>query len=234
MLKLTANGQSLVYGTYLGGSEYDYGNAIAVDTAGNTYMTGTTTSTNFPVYNPLYPSYSGNQDAYVAKFTPVGAPVYITYLGGSSGEDGNGIATDTSGNAYITGWTYSSNFPVVNPLYSYNGSGMAFVTKINTAGTVLLYSTYLGGNGYQVGRDIVVDTDGNMYIVGYTVASNFPTKDPYQVALKGYQDVFVTKMNAAGNALLFSTYLGGSYYDYGEGIALDAKGNIYITGYTDS
>jgi Beta-propeller repeat len=143
---------------------------------------------------------------------------------------------DGAGNAYVTGTTTSTNFPTANPMQAYGGGGDAFVTKINAAGTGYVYSTYLGGNSQEQCFGIAVDGSGNAYVTGGTVSSNFPTVNPVQATLGsvGNQDVFVTKINAVGSAIVYSTYLGGSLGDYGSGIALDGSGNAHVTGTTAS
>ncbi len=231
--KLNAAGDGLVYSTYLGGSGDDLGYGIAVDAQGSAYITGSTTSTNFPTKNPLQGTLGGGfEDAFVTKLNAAGdALVYSTYLGGSGGDAGSGIAVDAQGNAYVTGSTGSTNFPTKNPLQTLSGSFDAFVTKLNAAGDALVYSTYLGGSGSDRGSDIAVDAQGNASITGGTGSTNFPTKNPLQATFGG---AFVTKLNATGDALLYSTYLGGGGFDNGNGIAVDSQGNAYVTGYTAS
>ena len=226
----------LRYSTYLGGSGFDAGNGIAVDAAGNAYVTGYTSSTNFPTMNPLAGSYAGDFDAFVTKLNAAGtALVYSTYLGGNGFDSGRGIAVDAAGNAYVTGYTSSTNFPTMNPIQaSLDGGEDAFVTKLNAVGNGLVYSTYLGGSGVDIGNGIAVDSEDNAYATGYTTSTDFPTKNPFQATSGGGYDAFVTKLNAAGNALVYSTYLGGSGVDFGDGIASDASGNAYVTGTTYS
>ena len=234
--KLNATGTALVYSTYLGGSASDAGLDIAVDSAGNAYVTGNTSSTNFPTANPLQPASGGGTDAFVAKLNAAGtALVYSTYLGGSASDAGLDIAVDSAGNAYVTGDTSSTNFPTANPLQPASGGGTdAFVAKLNAAGTALVYSTYLGGSGNDVGSGIAVDSAGNAYVTGNTVSTNFPTANPLQPASGGGTDAFVAKLNAAGTALVYSTYFGGSASDAGRDIAVDSAGNAYVTGNTSS
>jgi Beta-propeller repeat/Putative binding domain, N-terminal len=229
----------LVYSTYLGGNNSDFGYGIAVDSSGNAYVTGSTPSTNFPTTNPLQASNLGfgDLDAFVTKINASGsARVYSTYLGGGGPDNGRGIAVDSSGNAYVVGYTGASNFPLKVPIQSsYGGSGAdAFVTKINAAGSALVYSTYLGGSGSDFGYGIAVDGAGNAYVIGGTQSSDFPTSNSLQANYDGVGDAFVTKINAAGSAYVYSTYLGGSGYDIGYGIAADATGNAYVTGVTQS
>jgi hypothetical protein len=227
------------YSTYLGGSGSDYGYGIAVDSSGNAYVVGhTTNSTNFPTQSPFQGTYGGgNYDAFVTRLNISGSALeYSTYLGGSNWDEGFGIAVDSSGNAYVTGRTYSTNFPTQNPYQGTHGGGGldAFVTKLNSAGSALSYSTYLGGSGDDGGFDIAVDSSGNAYVAGYTFSTNFPTQNPYQDSKGGDVDAFVTRLNISGSTLEYSTYLGGSSYDYGIGIAVDSSGNAYVVGHTAS
>jgi hypothetical protein len=248
--KLNAAGNALVYSTYLGGSGNDSGSGIAVDPAGNAYVTGGTSSTDFPTQNPFQPVFSGGGpfggDAFVTKLNAAGsALVYSTYLGGSDtnfGDSGRSIAVDASGNAYVTGVTGSTDFPAQNPFQPVFGGSAAdaFVAKLNAAGTGLLYSTYLGGSANDSGSGIGVDSAGNAYVTGFTVSTNFPTKNPFQPALNGNScpespcpDAFVTKLNPAGSALVYSTYLGGQGSESVAGIAVDSAGNAYVTGETE-
>jgi hypothetical protein len=228
----------LIYSTYLGGSGDDWGTGIAVDSAGNAYVTGQANSTNFPTMNPLQPaSGGGGADAFVAKLNPTGsALVYSTYLGGSGSDYGQSIAADGAGNAYVTGITASTNFPTVNPLQAASGGGGdAFLAMLNPSGSALVYSSYLGGSGYDVGSSIAVDSAGNAYVIGQTTSTDFPTMNPLQPTYGGGgRDAFVAKINPSGSALVYSTYLGGSNLDYGNGIAVDSTGNAYVTGYTQS
>ena len=235
--KLNAAGNTLAYSTYLGGNSQESGQDIAVDGSGNAYVTGSTTSSNFPLLNPFQGGFTGSQDAFVTKFNAAGNSLgYSTYLGGNNLDDGLGIAVDGSGNAYITGYTQSSNFPLQNPYQGFAGSIDAFVTKFNAAGNTLAYSTYLGGNNFDYGNDIAVDGSGNAYVVGTTYSPNFPVQNAYQSTKPGgaSADVYLTKFNPAGNTLAYSTYLGGTGTDDGLGIAVDGNSNAYVTGYTQS
>lgn len=174
--KLNPAVPSYAFSTYLRGSQCDAANAVAVDSSGNVYVTGTTSSTDFLTANAFQPTLDFQSDAFVTKLTTNGALVYSTYLGGSSTETGFGIAADSSGNAYITGITTSVNFPTLNPIQTGNGVGFGdvFVTKLNSSGSALVYSTYLAGVGFDVGRGIAVDSANNAYVTGYTESTDFP------------------------------------------------------------
>jgi hypothetical protein len=229
--KLNPQGNALLYSTYLGGSGQDGGNGIAVDANRNVLITGVT-SGGFPLVNALQPNYGGDTaDGFVAKINAQGsALVYSSYLGGSGQDVGNGIAVDASGNALVTGFT-GGGIPLANALQSSYGGGSsdAFVAKLNPQGTALIYSTYLGGTGTDNGRGIAVDSIGNAYVIGST-DGGFPLANAFQPTFGGESDFFVTKINPQGTAFVYSTYLGGSGFDVGQGIAVDSLGNAYVTG----
>lgn len=234
--KLNASGSTLLYSTYHGGSDYEYGYGIAADSAGNAYVTGYTSSTNFPTAGPRQPTNGGGSDAFLTKFNTAGsALIYSTYHGGSSSDLAFGVAVDAAGNAYIAGYTASTNFPTVGPVQPTGGGSVdAFVAKFNAAGSALVYSTYLGGGGDDRSYGIAADAAGNAYVAGATSSNNFPTVNAQQSAFGGIIDAFVTKLNTAGTALVYSTYLGGSGDDKANGIAADSSGNAYIAGVTSS
>lgn len=235
----------LVYSTYLGGSTVDAdesGNAIRVDSSGSAYVVGSTLSLDFPVVTPAVQStYGGggelgSGDAFITKFNPQGsALVYSTYLGGGNDDVALAIALDAAGNAYVTGETYSTDFPLSATPYQdqLKGVANAFVTKLTPDGQ-LGYSTYLGGESLDTGWAIAVDNSGNAYVAGDTDSSTFPTLTPYQAQINGAVNGFITKLNPAGNGLLYSTYLGGGVADTLLGIAVDATGAAYVTGETFS
>ena len=243
--KVSANGSNLVYSTYLGGPGNDFGYDIAVDNAGNAYVTGETYSRNFPTVNPIQlsvgPATNAVIDAFVFKLNASGsALIYSTYLGGDYYDHGRGIAVDSEGNSYVTGYTASNNFPLVNPFKSthkcmtFCSAYQAFVTKINAEGSALVYSTFLGGTGIWDDRAlaIAIDSERNAYVTGYTWSTDFTTINSL-VTHSGFQlDAFVTKLDATGSALVYSTYLGGTSHDVGNSIAVDSMGNAYVTGYT--
>ncbi len=239
--KLAADGRSLVYSTLLGASDSDESRGIAVDSAGNAYIIGRTQSTGFPTtLNAFQTVYGGGfNDSFVTKIAADGhSLIYSTYLGGNSAEYDNGIAVDSAGNAYIAGETYSTNFPTTpNAFQTSKGSGAenVFVTKLATDGRSLVYSTYLGGNGKDAGEGIAVDSAGNAHITGIANSTNFPTTpNALQISYGGNTDAFITKLAADGKSLVYSTYLGGSGFDAGVRLAIDSADSIYVTGNTQS
>jgi hypothetical protein len=262
LLKLNAAGSALVYSTYLGGSgraeaqiiSGDSATGIAVDSTGDAYVTGITSSPDFPTLTPFQATNgqtaAGTVTAFVAKFnSSASALQYSSYLGGSAatgfGDCASAIAIDSGGNAYVVGQTSSTNFPTAAAFQSVNhatalatGSvGNAFVTKINATGSALVYSTYLGGSANDAAQAVAVDASGSAYISGYTDSTDFPTANAFQPKnqTNGHDaNAFVTRFNAAGTALTYSTYLGGSTNDQATGIALDEAGNAYISGFTYS
>jgi len=234
--KLDPTGSSLVYSTYLGGSNPDEGTGIAVDLRGNAYITGSTQSVNFPTANAFQENLAGAVNAFVTKLDPSGSAfLYSTYLGGGN-DAGFAIAVDLLGNAYVTGLTASANFPTTFGAFQtvFGGVQDAFVTKLDRTGSALVYSTYLGGSGNDEGHGVAVDLFGNAYLTGRTTG-NFPTADAIQAVHGGGGfDAFVTKLNHDGSALAYSTYLGGSSFDEGRGIAVHPLGTAYVTGFTGS
>ncbi len=237
--ELNPAGTSLIYSTYLGGSAFDKGTAIAIDSSGSAYVTGYTSSPDFPTTSKSFQTtYLGNSqsEAFVVKLSAGGSALaYSTYLGGTGGDFGQGIAADSTGDAYVTGSTQSSDFPVANPLQATLGGGSdAFVTELNPAGASLVYSTFLGGAGSDSGQAIAVDSAGEAFVTGFTFSTNFPTQNPFQSVNGGSTNAFVSKLSAGGSALLYSTYLGGSGDDRAFGVALDSAGDAYVTGAAQS
>jgi hypothetical protein len=231
----------LAYSTYLGGEgdeHYEFG--IAVDTIGNAYVTGNTTSTNFPTQNQ-YQAYQGDRDVFVTKIdtTQNGASslIYSTYLGGEGHDEGRGIAVDSSGNAYVTGFTESTDFPTLNQYQADQPDKDAFVAKIDTnqnGSSSLIYSTYLGGKSFDYGEGIAVDINGYTYVGGWTASTDFPILNQYQTFQGFYYNAFVTKLDTnqdGASSLIYSTYLGGGS-EYCYGIAVDSIENAYVVGYT--
>jgi hypothetical protein len=238
--KLSPDGTTIVYSTYLGGEDDDIGFGIAIDPDGNAYVTGTTDSEMFPTTpDSFQPTISGYSDIFVAKLNPTGTAFgYATHLGGSGDEDGTpDIAVDDSGRAYVTGRTWSGSFPTQNPIQAQGGGGnSAFVTVFEPDGASLYFSTYYGGPNEENGTGIAVDNAGMIYITGHTNSSyNFPLVNAFQSIYGGpYADAFVAKMDPVVPALLYSTYLGGESTDTGDDIVVDSGGNATIVGITRS
>lgn len=259
--KLNPAGTALLYMTYLGGGGADVGDAITVDAQGNAHVTGMTESTDFPTTSSAFQEDMVAQncstppcaDAFVTKLNAAGnALLFSTFLGGSGEENislldpgtrdnTTGIAVDGSGNVYVTGVTFSTNFPTQNEAFD-DGDGAfsdIFVSKLSANGQTLLYSSYLGGDGAEYGGDIVVGEMGQAYITGGTLADDFPRKDALQdaSASPGIAEAIVARFDTtlSGNAsLIYSSYLGGAAADFGFGIGLDSAGNIYVAGHTRS
>jgi hypothetical protein len=232
---LSSSGDSLLFSTYLGGDSTDNGLAIALGAAGDIYLTGSTISSDFPTQN-AYQTDQASTDGFVTRFSSSGdSLIYSTYLGGNGSDGCGGIAVDASGNAYVTGSTASTNFPVLNQIHADQvGSGVdVFVTKLANTGSSLVYSTYLGGNDLDQGFAIAIDTAGSAYITGRTLSTDFETQNPFQGNQADY-DAFVAKLAPAGNSLIYSTYLGGGGVELANGIAVDSSGSAYVAGYTNS
>ncbi|MGA7541144.1 MAG: SBBP repeat-containing protein [Steroidobacteraceae bacterium] len=235
---------ALAYSTYLGGTCCDQGRAIAVDAEGDAYVTGQAGSTDFPTVDPYQTNNPGGNAgaAFIAKFDPTGTRLlYSTYLGGSDGATIAGIAVDSAGSIYVAGGTASKDFPVVNAYQSQfkgtgQSSGQGFVTKFSPDGSTLDYSTYLGGSGANNGVSaLAIDSAGDAYVAGSTNSTDFPTTaQAIQGSLRGLNNVVVTELNPSGNGLVYSTYLGGSGYDSEDALAIDASGDAYVAGSTNS
>ncbi|MBV9280640.1 MAG: SBBP repeat-containing protein, partial [Chloroflexi bacterium] len=234
---------TLLYSIYLGGSGWDYANAVAVDRAGSAYVTGATGSQDFPLVRPVQGRNGGGDsgaDAFVAKLNPAGtALLYSTYLGGSQDEEGTGIALDARGDAFVVGFTESANFPRAGRLKLRGGGrcnrgrqkqGEAFVSELNPAGDRLLWSSCLGGSGTNWSGGVAVGGAGTVYVAGSTTSRDFPTSHPLQGTNRGGTDAFVTKIDVRRATLVYSTYLGGRGDDSGRAIAVDATGAAYVTG----
>ncbi|MFC0212487.1 SBBP repeat-containing protein [Paenibacillus chartarius] len=242
--KLNPTGTDLIYCTYFGGSAEEFGQGIAIDAAGNAYITGQTDSVDMPIIPGSFDTtYNGLRDAFVTKFNATGTGlIYSTFLGGATFDTAFGIDVDASGNAYICGATGSSDFPTTPDSFEPNidASSTGFVTKLNAAGSALVYSSFLGGNGDDQCNAIAVDPFGNANVTGLTNSTDFPTtpgafQDTYNEDLPGETpDAFLTRFSLTGSTLLFSSYLGGGSDDRGQGIAVDAAGNAYATGFTGS
>lgn len=242
--KLNAMGNGLVYSTFLGNDPNERADSVAVDNFGCAFTTGTTESPGFPVTAGAFDlTYNGATDAFVTKLNPAGsALLYSTYLGGPGQNSGEGIAVDGAfGVAYVAGTTRGGGFPVTAGAFDFspNGATDVFVTKLNPAGSVLLYSTFLGGNNRDYATDIAIGSEGggmsSAYVTGYTRSPNFPTTaGAFDVTQNGGYDAFVTMVDAAGAALVYSTYLGGQQDDAGRGISVDVAGVAHTAGSTRS
>lgn len=236
---INPSGNSLVYSTFIGGSGDDTPNSIVVDNEGKAYITGSTGSSNYPVTTgALQSSLSGSNDGFVTKINTSGsALVYSTYLGGTNFDWGSSIAIDMDEAAYITGNTNSTDYPTTSTAYmkTYGGgSNDGFITKLNSAGNALVYSTFIGGNSTDYCEDIKIDSDKNAYVTGYTSSLNFPTTErAFQRTYGGERyDIFISTLNPTGNALGYSTYLGGNGMDEGFSLSIDGNKYIYVTGHT--
>jgi hypothetical protein len=241
--KLNSTGTSLIYSTYIGGSNNDAGMSIAIDGTGNAYITGRTKSTDYDTTAGAFQTtYGGGMqegDVFITKLNSSGTNlIYSTYIGGNNDESAFSIAIDDAGNAYITGSTWSNDYDITSGAFKtlYEGAKDVFVSKLDSTGNELIYSTYIGGFDFDYGVDIAIDGFGNAYITGGTVSTNYDiTPGAFQTFHGGgYYDVFVTKLNSTGTGLIYSTYIGGNHNDFGYAISIDISGNAYITGYTNS
>jgi hypothetical protein len=241
VMKVDLNTNRLLYSTYVGGSNSDFGNAIAVDGSGNAYVTGYTYSANFlvfPLGKVLQGTPGGGADGFVTKLSATGSPLYSTYFGGTGDDSGNAIAVDSGGDAYVTGGTLSSGlattgaFQTACEVCTLNGGANAFVLKLASSGAAESYFTYLGQTAIAAG--IAVDGRGNAYVTGITGSKLFPLAKALQSTLNASPNVFVTELNSTGSALVFSTYLGGSADTRAAGIKVDSFGNIYVAGTTSA
>lgn len=237
--KLSPDGDSLVYSTYIGGSLADEGTDIAVPSDGNAYVVGTTYSNDFPMVNAYSTGFQGDTQAFVLILDPTGTNLsYSTFLGGSGSERGTAIFVHPSGAFTVAGWSNSNGFPTVPGSYQTKfggGSADAFVTQFNATGSSLNFSTWLGGRGEDQGFGLAADFEGDIYLTGHTDSFDFPTTGTaFSRTINGSKDVFVAEFNPTGTALLFSTLLGGSGADSGKSIAVDITGASYVTGTTES
>jgi hypothetical protein len=242
-LPLVIDPATVIYCGFIGGAADDQGTAVAIDRSGNAYVTGRTASLDFPVTagpDLSFNDASGKSDAFVAKVTADGtALVYCGFIGGIAEDVGTGVAVDSAGNAYVSGWTFSPDFPVlVGPFLGHRPEiaqySEAFVTKVNAQGTSLVYSGLVGGSRSDRANAIAVDSSGCAYFTGWTESGDFIVKSGPGTSPKGGRDAFVTEVNAAGTALVYSGYIGGSQADVGSGIAVDSSGYAYIIGSTSS
>lgn len=239
--KLDPTGTTLIYCTYLGGSEDDRGTAIAVDTSGNAYVAGTTNSPNFPIFGTFQQILKGSRNAFIAKLNATGSPVFSTYFGGSGSDTANAIAIGPTGSIYFTGASTSTDLPVSAALQTSNhGQQDVFIAQLSPSGSTLVFCSYIGGKAEDSALAITLDSAANVYVAGGTTSSDFPTVNALQPRLNGPQDAFVLKLSPDGQSILYSTYLGGSgggnasFPEMAAGIAVDNSGNAYIAGMTPS
>ena len=237
--KLSADAQSMVYSTYVGGGAMDAAIAAAVHDDGQLLVTGFSLSTDFPTVNAFDASYGGGTvggDVVIFRLNDSGSDlIFSTYIGGSGDEGGLALNVDTAGNAFVTGYTKSSNFPTLNAFNAtYGGSTDGFVLKLDESGTSLHFSTFLGGIAPDIGSGIDVDHLGQTYITGNTASTDFPTLNAIDNTFSSFTDVFVTCLDQPGNSLLYSTFLGGGGYEFGYGIAVDTGLNAFVGGYTST
>jgi hypothetical protein len=239
---------ALFFSTYLGGSgqEGDVAHAVAADGNGDSFVTGQTTSTNFPANGGFQtsPGGSGAQNAFVTEYAPDGQSlVFSTYLGGEGTDSGNAIAVNSTGQVYVAGSTTSTGFPTHNPLANQGallGGEAAFVSQISANGATLLFSTYLSGNNVDLANGIALDSTENIYVVGGTASTNFPNTNAFQVSPGGGEDGFITKLAAPnpgtnpGSTILYSSYIGGSSFDQATAIAVSSTGDAFVAGFTTS
>jgi hypothetical protein len=230
--------EDLLYGTFLGGLMLDWGHDIAVDAKGHIVITGESAAAGFPVSPGIAPASTGrHMDAFVTKLDPTsGTILYSVLLGGTGHDYGYGVAVGPDDTIYVTGYTQSADFPTTAGAFDreYNGEGDAFLVRLDPTGSIL-YSTYLGGEAADSGWTLALDGEGNILITGGTLSSNFPvTGSAHDTIHSGDYDIFIMKLSAEGEGLSYSTFLGGSGYDYGQALAVDTQGNAYVAGSTQS
>jgi len=232
--KVAASGASLEWSSYLGGTSGEEARGIAVDAGGNVYVTGNTSSSDFPVPAGFDTTFDGWSDAFVTKVDASGSSlVWSSFLGGTSGEYGYAIAVDGAGAAHVTGETSSTDFPLVSEFDDTRESSEVFVTKVDPSGSSLAWSTYLGGTSSDQGYALALDSSGNVYVTGYTSSSDFPAIGGFDTTQQG-TDAFVTKIEPLGPSIVWSSFLGGTSSDYGYAIAVDSTGSPCVVGYTFS
>lgn len=247
LTKFDADG-GMAYSTLLGKSQWDSGYGVAVDDAGYAYITGDTQSPDFPTTADAFDGvHSGPREVYVAKFSPDGSELlYSTFLGGDNIERAEAIQVPTANVVHLTGWTTSTNFPTTPNAYdtTYNNAVDVFAVKLTLGSSTLTYGTFLGGAGEDRGYDLELDNEGNAYLAGVTASSNFPASpDAYDTTYAGgppacdglpCPDAFAARLSADGQTLDYATFLGNTEWEQANGIAVDATGNVYLTGEVNS
>jgi hypothetical protein len=244
LVKFSPAGNFVSYGTYIGGLNRDVATGVTVDSTGSAYVVGVTESTNFDATGGVRSAFQGPSqiagatDGFVMKFNPNGSRAWGTYHGGNQNDTVNAVAVDADFNVYVTGATRSLSFPVTaGVLQSTIATTQffdAYVTKINPTGTAYVYSTYLGGSVYDEGFGIAVDADRNAYVIGDTESVNLPVLGGFQGGTGGGKDAFIAKLNPAGTARVYASYIGGNGSDSARGVALDSTGVAFVTGFTGS
>ena len=237
IFKLDSTGSSLVYSTFIGGSDTDGAESIALGPRGEVYLTGYTWSSDFPTVEAFdYTHNGGGTDCFVLKINAEGSQlIFSTYFGGSRSDRGQCIAVDAMGDAYVAGNTFSPDFHVERAYdYTHNGHQDCFVLKITFTGRALRFSTFIGGGWIDYASAIAFDIVGHVYLTGWTYSLDFPTTQGYQTVHNGRAEAFIVKLNPAGNAIVYSTLVGGSDDDFSKAIMIDSVNSVYITGTTDS
>jgi len=234
--KLTPDGKNVIFSTYFGGSGDDQCKDLAVDKFGNIYLTGFTNSADFPTVNALFPKKNENYDAFIIKINPEGnAILFSSFLGGNEYDVGYGVAVDNNSNLYVTGTTYSNDFPTFNPLYPNIGAFCdVFICKIDVTQSTFVYSTYFPGRQIDKGYDVAADDDGHAYVTCTTNSPDFPTKNEKENYSGMAYDAFVCKINSSGSDLIYSTYIASFYDAHGKSIAIDSNDCAWVTGMTYS
>ena len=238
LVKINAAG-TVAFITFLGGSSYDKGASLALDSSGNIYVAGFTSSTNYPTTSGAFQSTNrGSYDMFITAIDSTGSHlVYSTYMGGNSSDYLTAVQTDTAGRLVLTGYSYSSDFPVTAGAYdtTYFRSSDIVISKLNTTGTGLIFSTYICGTAEDIANDMVLDSSGNYLVTGYTYSNDFPmVGNPFDTTYSYYEDAFVLRLHSSGSTLMNTTYLGGEATDRAAQILIDASNNIFVSGYTGS
>ncbi len=236
LTQLNSSGSGIIYSTYLGGKQIDFGGHLARDRESHIYITGTTWSDDFPTLNSYSPSRGGKYDAFAAKFSTSGSTIlYSTYLGGEGFDFGNDIAVDQSGAAYIAGFTVGIGFPNLNPLWERNDEeGDAFIFILSPTGSSLRLSSCFGAEGIENAYGVILDSEENVYLTGTSNSALFPLRNPFQAGWGGDEDLFIIKLTPEGRNIIYSSYLGGDEYERPYGIAVNSSGDVFISGCTYS